>query len=91
MYSKSSGKGILATSTICMTFVPLSSVSPSYKELQNELTGSLRSSASNGKYTASVQKQHMVQLEHIKKQNPSCEQVLVQGAIEFPSNSSHCS
>ena len=68
-----------------MTFIPLSSVSPSYQRLQNDLATSIGRETAARKYSASIQKQHAIQLDHIANQEPSIEQVLLQCALEFPS------
>ncbi|KAI0043713.1 GMC oxidoreductase [Auriscalpium vulgare] len=73
-----SGQGVFGMSSICMTFVPLSSISQDYQALQRELTQSIESGIREGKFSPALQKQFSIQLEHIKLQEPSCEIVLTQ-------------
>ncbi|KZV62952.1 GMC oxidoreductase [Peniophora sp. CONT] len=72
--------GPLALLSCCIAFAPLSSISPSYNELQDQLVDSLARATAEGKYSAATVKQHGIQLDHIKKHEPSCELVVIPGA-----------
>ncbi|THH14071.1 hypothetical protein EW146_g6219 [Bondarzewia mesenterica] len=70
------GKGVFGMSVICMTFVPLSSISPDSKSIQMALAASMQAGFASKKYPPALMKQYKVQLGHIHDQEPSCEIVL---------------
>ncbi|KZV62950.1 GMC oxidoreductase [Peniophora sp. CONT] len=86
---ESSGTGPLAIMPGCLAFTPLSSISPSYVELQSELVDSLARATAGGKYSTATVKQHGIQLDHIKKHEPSCELVIVPGAAVLSDMPTH--
>ncbi|KAH9036445.1 alcohol oxidase, partial [Lactarius pseudohatsudake] len=61
-----------------MSFVPLSTVTPEARALQDRYLASTRARIDSGDYPPGLRKQYEVQLEHIKAQIPSCEFMLVQ-------------
>lgn len=83
-FSKS-GKGVFGMSSICMTFVPLASISSNSLALQQRLYDSIEAGIVAKKFSPALQKQFKVQLEHIKAQDPSCELVLTQACSSKPS------
>ncbi|THH20178.1 hypothetical protein EW146_g1129 [Bondarzewia mesenterica] len=70
------GKGVFGMSVICMTFIPLSSISPDAKTIQMALAASMQAGFASKKYLPALMKQYEVQLDHIRDQEPSCEIVL---------------
>ncbi|EIM79982.1 alcohol oxidase [Stereum hirsutum FP-91666 SS1] len=79
-----SGKGVFGMSSICMTFVPLASISSNSQALQQRLYDSIEAGIVAKKFSSALQKQFKVQLEHIKAQDPSCELVLTQACSSKP-------
>jgi hypothetical protein len=79
--SKETGEGAFAMSLTMMAFSPLSAMSPSARDLQRKLSSSLHDEKKDKKYSASVQKQHNIILEHIEKERPSCEHLFAQGNL----------
>ncbi|KAH9047065.1 alcohol oxidase [Lactarius hengduanensis] len=61
-----------------MAFVPLSTITPEARALQDKYLASIRARIDSGDYPPGLRKQYEVQLEHIKAQIPSCEFMLVQ-------------
>ncbi|KAH9023899.1 alcohol oxidase [Lactarius pseudohatsudake] len=61
-----------------MSFVPLSTVTPEARALQDKYLASIRARIDSGDYPPGLRKQYEVQLDHIKAQIPSCEFMLVQ-------------
>ena len=72
-------------SSICMTFVPLASISPDADTLQDSLRESIKAGMAAGKYSAALEKQFQIQLRHIDAKEPSCEIVLTQTFSTKPS------
>lgn len=83
-YSKS-GKGVFGMSSICMTFVPLRSLTTEANAIQKELFESIEAGIAANKYSPVLQKQFKVQLDHIRRNKPSCELVLTQTLTSKPS------
>ncbi|KAI0314824.1 alcohol oxidase [Amylostereum chailletii] len=80
-----SGKGVYGMATTCMTFVPLSSISPDAEALQQrKLEADITARIKSGEYSPALEKQLTVQLEHIKAQEPTCELVLANRFSTFP-------
>ncbi|VDC04863.1 unnamed protein product [Peniophora sp. CBMAI 1063] len=65
----------------CMAFSPFSVISPDHERLRDELSASLAQAANSGKYSPSVQKQHTIQIDRLKTDEPSCELCIYGGAM----------
>ncbi|KZV68660.1 GMC oxidoreductase [Peniophora sp. CONT] len=81
---KATLSGPLALFPVTLSFSPLSAISPDHAKIKDELRASLSRAATSGKYSAAVQKQHAIQLAHIKDNDPSCELCFYGGAFPIP-------
>ena len=72
--------------TYCMTFVPLSSLSPDAGVIQAQLREYIEAGIQSGKYSRSLQKQYRILLDNMKDEEPECEVVLSQRLSTKPSN-----
>ncbi|KAI0313070.1 alcohol oxidase [Amylostereum chailletii] len=81
---KNGGTSVFGMSSICMTFLPLSSFSSNASALQDDLRKSIKAGVDANKFSPALQKQYKIQLEHLDKKEPSCEVVCVQGYGSTP-------
>ncbi|KAJ7708735.1 GMC oxidoreductase [Mycena rosella] len=73
---KTSGKGVFATCPASIAFVPLASISPASEALQKSVFESINAAVSSQQISPGLRKQYLLQLEHLKEKQPSCEFIL---------------
>ncbi|KAJ6470163.1 alcohol oxidase, partial [Mycena vulgaris] len=70
---KTSGTGIFATGSTCITFVPLAAISSAHDSLQASLAQVITDGIATKQISPSLQKQYEIQLKHLQDREPSCE------------------
>ncbi|KAF8972234.1 alcohol oxidase [Flammula alnicola] len=78
------GKGTSRLAPSCMTFLPLSSVSPEAENIHRDLKESIKAGIDANRYTSGLQKQYKLQLEYIEQDHPNCEVIFAQGFTTSP-------
>lgn len=62
-----------------LMFAPLESLTSDAANINDTYLTAIEAGIKNGKYPAGLQKQYAIQLERIKKQQPSCEILVFPG------------
>ena len=75
--SRAGKKTVFDTAANLVSFVPLSTISPEARALQDEYLATIRAGIDSGSFPPGLRKQYALQLEHIEAQIPSCEVILV--------------
>lgn len=83
-YSKE-GKGVFASSLSSMAWVPLTYISPEAEAIQQKLFDSMNKETNTESISNGLKKQYDIQLQQIRKKEPSCEIVCAQGPFSGPS------